>query len=206
MFLHYILNRNKSSLISRVFWAQVKKPVSNDWVLIVKEDLEDLEIEEDLEDIANVSKKAWKEKVKEAVKKKSFNYLTDQIKQKGLSKLKDLHYSEFKLQAYLSGLGYPTVVKKFAFKIRSRMVPVGGNFGNKDLCPLCNLRDDDQRHLQECLVLKIATPQLLDTINDTHYEDVYSEDSVSVMNIATKLYKSYKNRELIIDEAKRSNC
>ena len=39
MFLHYILTRTEEALIKRAFWAQVHKPVKEDWCLVVKEDL-----------------------------------------------------------------------------------------------------------------------------------------------------------------------
>ena len=51
MFLYYILNEDKNYLISMVFGAQVRKPVKNDWAVIVRKDLDDLEITENLKKI-----------------------------------------------------------------------------------------------------------------------------------------------------------
>ena len=53
MFLHYILNEEKDSLIHRCFDAQTKKPCKNDWILSVYEDLEELDIKLDFEGIKN---------------------------------------------------------------------------------------------------------------------------------------------------------
>ena len=40
-YLHHILTRNKEELISRVFFAQVRRPVKNDWAVTVRKDLTD---------------------------------------------------------------------------------------------------------------------------------------------------------------------
>ena len=42
MFLHHILKSNENRLISKVFWAQEGKPIKNDWVTTVKENLKEL--------------------------------------------------------------------------------------------------------------------------------------------------------------------
>ena len=195
MFLHYILNQDKTKLISRVFWAQVRKPVPNDWAIIVREDMEEFGIVEKFEEIASISKKAWKDQVKEAVTEKAFKYLKDQIQGRGLSKIKDLVYSELKLQTYLTGSDYSTTQKKFAFRLRSRMVQVGHNFGNKDLCPLCHIGANDQLHLSECVVLKVSMPELMDNACDFKYEEIYGEDPAGGMNVTAMLHKSFQKRE-----------
>ena len=41
MFLKYILGRNKTELVSKVFWAQVASPEKGDWATIVGQDLKD---------------------------------------------------------------------------------------------------------------------------------------------------------------------
>ncbi len=38
-YLHHILTRDKSELISRIYRAQKRKPVNGDWVLTVQNDL-----------------------------------------------------------------------------------------------------------------------------------------------------------------------
>ena len=55
MFLHYILKEDKSSLISRFFYTQAKKPDKNDWVTTILENLEYLEICLDFDQIEMTS-------------------------------------------------------------------------------------------------------------------------------------------------------
>ena len=75
MFLHYILKEDKNSLISKVFWAQVRKPIKNDWAILIREDLNELNIMESFEQIEKYSKDTWKSKIKTIIKEKAFIYL-----------------------------------------------------------------------------------------------------------------------------------
>jgi hypothetical protein len=51
MFLHYILNEKKDSLIHRCLDVQRRKPCKNDCIISVYEDLEELEIMTDFEEL-----------------------------------------------------------------------------------------------------------------------------------------------------------
>ena len=101
---------------------------------------------------------------------KAFKYLISEIKNRQLSKLKNLHYTQLKLQDYLCGSGDSTKLKKFAFLLRSRMVKVGHNYGKMDLCPICNNGNNDQRHPLECVLLKMVTPEIMDKSSNYHYD------------------------------------
>ena len=52
------------------------------------------------------------------------------------------------------------------------MVKVGHNYGRKVLCPLCQLHNDDQQGLLDCVVLKINCKELYNRKNET-YENNY---------------------------------
>ena len=60
LFLHYLLNEEKDSLISRVLKAQIENPSKNDFILGVQKDLEHLEIHLSLEDTQSLSRYAQK--------------------------------------------------------------------------------------------------------------------------------------------------
>ena len=51
IFLHYLLNRNETEMISQIFSVQWNQPVKNDWTNFVKQDLIDFRIEINLSDI-----------------------------------------------------------------------------------------------------------------------------------------------------------
>ena len=44
MYLHYLLTREESQLVSQVLVAQINEPVNGDWTQSVKEDLVDFEL------------------------------------------------------------------------------------------------------------------------------------------------------------------
>ncbi len=75
-----------------MFWAQVNQPVKGDWCLVALEDLESLGLGNlSLKEIEKLSKNVMKKLVKEAIKRKAFEYLMK--KKETLSKMKDLNYS-----------------------------------------------------------------------------------------------------------------
>ena len=150
MFLHYILKQDKNSIISKVFWAQVRNPVKNDWAVLVQEDLVNLNINKTFEEIERVTKSAWKKQIKQVIKETAFEYLTNQIEEKNMKKIINLEYSEMKLQEYFNCQTSSRNIKQFIFKLRTRMIKVGDNFGTKEPCPICKEGNNDQRHILEC--------------------------------------------------------
>ena len=130
LFLHYILNCERTELVSQVLWAQILKPVKNDWCNVVEEDLQQVGLGSlTIEDFQTFSKNKMKKLVKEAVKDSAFKYLMNNKEAK--SKMKDLQYSELKMQEYLSVQNISNRHKKLAFKIRSNMLPMLNNLGQK---------------------------------------------------------------------------
>ena len=70
MFLHYILNEEKSSLISKCFEAQKRNPCRNDWIISIYEDLVELDIGLSFEDIQNLSKYQFQKFLRKLLKGK----------------------------------------------------------------------------------------------------------------------------------------
>ena len=63
-FLHYLLQCNDSQMVQKVFFVQWNRPVKNDWVLAVRQDLQDFKIEDHLSTIKNQSSDSFKNLVK----------------------------------------------------------------------------------------------------------------------------------------------
>ena len=77
------------------------------------------------------------------------------------SKLDNLSYTDLRTQSYLMSGNISTRKKKLIFKVRTRMVQVGDNFGKKeDLCRICLLELNTQSHLTQCSVLKVKYPEI----------------------------------------------
>ena len=64
------------------------------------------------------------------------------------------------------------------------MINVGYNYGRKDQCPLCKIGENDQQHLFQCIVLKLAIPELFHNANNVTYEDVFSQNFQKLIEVA----------------------
>ena len=111
----------------------------------------------------------------------------------------DLTYNNFQTKSYLTSSKISTRRKKLLFRARTRMLPVGDNFGKKEeLCPLCCLQRNTQFHLLECVVIKMHCPEILANNTDSKYEDIFSDDPVKMNNVSKYLESSLRKREQLI--------
>ena len=98
MFLHYILTRTEDELLTKFFRAQLREPTKNDWVSQIKDDLIDLDIEDDFDEIKNMTKAKFSKLVKDAYKEKAFDDLL--LLQENHSKGSNLVYGELKMRRH----------------------------------------------------------------------------------------------------------
>ena len=120
--MHHILTRDKSELISRIYHAQKRKPVNDDWVLTVQNDLKETSINLTDSEISKMTKKAFKTLVKSRINELVFTKL-NQIKM-SQSKGKEIVYSEFAVQRYLKSDCLTTKQKSLLLNLRLRMTDV----------------------------------------------------------------------------------
>ena len=98
-FLHYLLNRKETEMISQVFSVQWSRPDKNDWSILVKQDLSDFNLDANLSNIKRKSKWSFKNLVRIKAQEYEFNQLMKD-KQKH-TKLDNLWYSKLETQKYL---------------------------------------------------------------------------------------------------------
>ena len=146
MFLHYILGRPTSELISQVFYAQLESPGKNDWTLQIIEDLKLVGLGHyTMESIKSSSKESFKKLVKEKCAELAF---TDLMKEKAeKSKMKNLVYDKLTMQEYLTTDILNSQQKKLIYKIRTRMIETPDCYGRNEICQLCNLARDEMSHV-----------------------------------------------------------
>ena len=143
MFLNYILNCNDNDTIKKVFRAQ-----ENECSSTVKDDLKCLGLDRyTVEEIGSKKKIKLKQLVKNACRVAAFQYLQSDIKNKDMTKLKNLKYKKLEMQGYHKSQQISLKKKKILFKARTRMLNVKNNFGDKSPCPLCNMKEDNQSQL-----------------------------------------------------------
>ena len=137
-------------MIFKFFHAQWENPIKKDWVIQLKDDLSDINIDADLSKIKAVKKSTFKKLVKDKCREFAFNTLLES--KKSHSKMKDLYYSELKLQTYLEDNEISATQAKFLFKSGTKMTNYWQNFkwgkyGKQ--CPVCKEVDkiDNQEHV-----------------------------------------------------------
>ena len=99
------------------------------------------------------------------------------------------------MQPYLKNDDIYNRTKKFLFRLRTRMVNVGHNFGQKYNCKICSIGKDDQENLLQCLILKLRNPALLQDIN---YDDIFNDNLQKQAKIGKIMEKSFRIREEIL--------
>ena len=98
--MHHILSRGKEELIRKIYEAQKRKPVKNDWINIIKRDCEELKITYNESQISSLKKTKFKDIVREKIRTNVFKFLMEiKISQ---SKLNDIDYTKFynQIRAY----------------------------------------------------------------------------------------------------------
>ena len=151
-YLFHLLTVEGSPLVKQVFDRQVKKQKRGDWIKTVLKDLEDLNINLSLSQIALMTKQKFKALVKSSCETACFRYLLNE-KQK-LSKGKELIYTKFETQMYLNpGMGISVDTMRKIYHIRCREVFVKCNFPSafsdkKCLAP--HVEIDEQSHVYSC--------------------------------------------------------
>ena len=143
--------------------------MQGDFAKLVKADIEVIggNLEEDC--ISMKSKTAFKEEIKEKIRKAAFVYLKNL--QKKNSKIKHIVYPKFQDQEYMTSHIFTNVDVNLLHALRSRSVNVKCNFRNV----LCLEKDDDQLHLLECVELRnrFKTEELNRNKND--YQDIFAD-------------------------------
>ena len=102
MYLHYLLNLKGEEMLSKVFHLMEENPLKNDWILSVKDDMRELDMDENnLEIIKNKKLYKFKKEVKVAIEKRAYKYLIEKIELKILKKIKSSSYKKLEMQKYL---------------------------------------------------------------------------------------------------------
>ena len=191
-YIHYLLQQGEEKMLGRFFKAQMNNPSKADWILTVRQDLTDLNIDDNMNAIKQLSKtqikKIVKEKSVELAKKVLFS------RKECLSKLRHLNYTDLQAQSYLTLSGFRFDEVRTIFLYRVRMYDFGENYrGSKasSICPLCNGHPDRQELMIEC---KVMREFLKGEYSTKVLDGVYSNDvPVESMEIVLGMLKFREN-------------
>ena len=78
------------------------------------------------------------------------------------------------------------------------MLNVKHNYGIKGPCPLCSIRNDEQSHLLECLVIKLECPEVFENKDNCVYNDIFSKDIDKMNNVAKLIHNAVRTREKLL--------
>ena len=134
-YLFYILTRNPESMLYKFFICQWNNQTRGDWSQQVEKDLKDLEIPINFSWIKSHTKSGFKTFVNKQSKIYTFKYLRE--KQQTYSKLRNLKYSDFKMQSYLCS-NLSNDIMRNIFLFGTRMSPFCENFHGsrkETVCP-----------------------------------------------------------------------
>ena len=194
MFLHHLLSAEDNLISKQIIKCQMESPKTGDWLLMVQQDLKDVKISLTYDDIATVSKQRFKKLVKNACQKACFSSLLRE-KQK-LSKGKEISYTNFEMQKYFQpGQNLNTDSVRKIFRIRSRDLPIKGNFPNNhsDLtCPMMECNEvENQRHLWKCQFLSAKNTLCM---SGSEYDDIFGDDVGKQKTVMMIIFKRLEIR------------
>ena len=155
-FLHHILGLEHDDPVHRAYHQQLTYIAEKNWANECIQLREMYGIEENDEEIASVSKKAWKRRVKKRVRQKVLQDLNEEkLTMKKVSKTKA--YEKMKCQEYLKKMRSDQA--RLVFRVRSRMTLVKEHrkyeFAESNMqCRLCDCESETLEHiLHECASL-----------------------------------------------------
>ena len=185
-YLHYLLKKNKNEMVSRFFWAQWLSPCKGDWVNLIKQDLEDLDIPEDLSGLSSYSKFSFKKYVRSKAKQLAF--ITLMSCKRNHSKMKSLMYTDLKTQDFYLSSELSADEVRSVFLFRVHMCQFSANFRGTsacDTCLLCRNHPDSQEWLPECKEIRkqFGDLNIREIIQNVYSECVRPESVRSLIQI-----------------------
>ena len=198
IFLQYILQQEKNSMMYKVFQATCESPVKNDFVKTCSKYLDILDIKLSFDEISQMSQNKFKQIVKQKTEEAAFKYV---IKEKNKqSKISHLKYSSLKMQEYLLEGNKNTHISRLIFKARGRNLDIKTHKQWKyddDLSVGCGKNVDSEEELLTCESFSANN----ETISDNYSYNCFFEDSVTKMVIVAKIIdKRIKTRKKILED------
>ena len=149
-FLHYILNEDCNSVISRCFQAQLKSGAKRDWVTTILEDLKYVDMENaNWDTLKNMKKASFMGQIKQKILMKTLEKF--QKEKESHSKVRKIEHHAIKIQKYLQ----PNQIKmskeeaQLIFQLRCRVteakINLRGKYDNLE-CGACGLEEETQQH------------------------------------------------------------
>ena len=146
----YILNEDMSSMIRQVYETLKLDSRKGDFVYLIKQDMEDLDLDLTEEEIQICTKIQWNKFIHERVKYFALFSLTEENKHK--SKTKHIKFETLTMRKYLEK-NQNTSLSKIIFSVRSGTmdIKIWNEWNYHDtLCVMCASEDENIEHSMTC--------------------------------------------------------
>ena len=199
MYWYNIVKRHKGELISQVYNAMKANPIKGDWIHLVVDDLNKMDMSLDNEKhVLKMTKSEFKDIVKDKITEYS---LREQEKRKRLhSKVKDVKHEELtKPEKYLTNNNITYKLSSLIFNLRCKgQTEFKANFHNmqeSNVCPLCKEDNDTQEHALTC---RIVSKDLRNKLMNIEYDDLFGSEENQV-KVAKAYQAKIKLRTSLLD-------
>ena len=150
-----------------------------------------------------MKKENFKNLIKKKIKKHAFEYLLK--KKVKHSKMDDINYKNFELQAYLKTQNiYPKDAQDI-FKWRTNMQQFKINFSKQYENTSCIFQcdhEDSQQNILVCPKIRQKFPEIQIQIDNINYKDIYSNNLIKMRNTVQILNKLLECRKKMIEAQK----
>ncbi len=193
LYYHCIMQRSDGEITKQLVCVQKNDYFEGDFYAQTKQDLETLSIsDEEL----NKSTGAFKDIVVKRANDAAFNFLITRANEH--SKVNATLYTSCNGTGYFCDQRFSPDLANLLFQFRTRGVLVKNNFRNNYrntniLCPLCELEDDTQEHLFECVKLRHIPSE------ECNYEDIFSDNNNVLLNVTINLKKIVEWRRTLLN-------
>ena len=193
-----IMKRGDNELTKMVVLTQKENPIKGDFYIQVKNDMLTLGIQES--NIISISKGTVKDILDAKLSNLAFQHLIKLAHTH--SKVHTESYTNLQGMSYLNDVRFTPDLVNLFFRFRIRMYSVRNNFRNNYkqsniMCPLCEAQKDSQSHLFECT----AILQRLQNKPSSKYEDIFSLDNDTLLNVSKELKIFVTVREELLEDS-----
>ena len=195
LFLQYILQQEKNSMMFQVFQASKENPLKNDFIHTCNKYLNHLDIKLTFEEISKLSKYKFKQIVKQKVAEAGFKYLLEEKSRQ--TKIIDISYSKLEIQEYLVEGNKNTELSKVIFKARGMTLDFKTLKKWKykdDICVGCGMKSETVEEFLSCSGLGDNCD------GELSYNCVFGDKVQDMVVLASKIKRRMKIRQKIIDD------
>ena len=199
LFLHYLLQQDKNSMIFKVLQATRENPVHSDFVLTCEKYLKQLNINITFEQLGVMSTWSVKKLVKEKTSTAAFKYLLE-IKNKQ-TKISHIQYDDLEIQSYLLDGNRNIEESRVIYKARSLTLNIKTQKSWKykdDLCVGCGVKSETVEEFLSCM--GYSEQDTLSQPNPVDYNLVFDGELRDRTIVAKELIRRLKLRDKILDE------